>query len=122
MFTDALRFYTQANESYHEARALNGLADAYLRTGRLDEADQALRTALAATDRVGALHEQASAHVTFARLAARRGEPAAERDHLHQALAIFTELGAPQAAEIMRRLAATAPETPPDEPGSTGPR
>jgi tetratricopeptide (TPR) repeat protein len=118
LLNSASRFFGQADEPYHESRTLNELADAYLHSGRLDAAERALQKALATTERIGARHETASVLVTLARLAALREDAADERNHLRQALAIFTELGAPQAEDITRRLGDMPPESGGAEPGS----
>src|SRR5262249_38317165 len=40
--TDALEYYSEHDEPYHQARTLSFLAEAYLRTSRLDDADEVL--------------------------------------------------------------------------------
>ncbi|WP_344397213.1 ATP-binding protein [Actinomadura alba] len=106
-FSAALRFFEQADEPYHQARTLTSLANSHLSAGRLDDADDVLSRSLLITERSGARHEQAGVHASLAHLAARRGQGGVEREHLHKALAIYTELGAPQAQEVGDRLART---------------
>ncbi len=111
-FGAVLEFFVAHDERYLEARTLVGLAGAYARSGRLDEAAAALHRALAAAREAGARHEEAGVHVALADLAERRAEPEEMRTRLRAALAIYTELGAPQTEEVTRRLA-----TPPSDPG-----
>ncbi|GAA4497789.1 XRE family transcriptional regulator [Actinoallomurus oryzae] len=110
-FTAALRWFEAQEEHYHQARTLGGLATVYLRADRLGEAADALARALVSARTAGARHEEAGVHVLLADLAERRAEPDEVRDRLRAALTIYTELGAPQADEVTRRLA-----TPPDAP------
>lgn len=111
-FEAALRYYAEQDEPFHQARTLTGLAGAYLAIGRLDDAASGLHTALGAAVRAGARHAQALVRVGLADLAERRAEPENAREHLRAALSIYTELGAPEADEVTRRLA-TLPGTPP---------
>lgn len=101
----ALRFFEEADEPYHQARTLTCLANSHLLAGRLDDAGDVLGRSLLITEQSGARHENAGVHAALAHLAARRGEVGVEREHLHKAFAIYTELGAPQAREVGDRLA-----------------
>jgi tetratricopeptide (TPR) repeat protein len=109
--TDALQFFIRSDELYHQTRTLNHLAEAYLRAGRIEDAERSLRTALTTSQQAGARHEHANVHVTLARLAIKRNESGTAQDHLHQALAIYSDLGAPQAAEVGQWLTKEFPES-----------
>ncbi|MFI0410081.1 ATP-binding protein [Actinomadura sp. 3N508] len=102
---EALGFFTGRGDDYNRARTLSALAEALLADGLDAEAGEALAEAAEAAARVGARHSLANIHAAQARLAARQGDPAAERGHLEQAAAVFEELGSYQARAIRERLA-----------------
>jgi tetratricopeptide (TPR) repeat protein len=118
-FTDALNFFSENRERYHVARTLNHLGETYLLAGRPHDAGEALRTALATALEADARHEAANIHVALARLCANMSQPDQERAHLEEALAIYIELGAPQAGEINSQLAgrSSRPHRDSDAPG-----
>ncbi|TDB85988.1 hypothetical protein E1264_19340 [Actinomadura sp. KC216] len=101
---EALAFFTGRGDDYNRARTLRTLSGALAADGRDAEAGAALDEAEEAATRVGARHSLADIHVARARLAARRGDPAAERGHLERAAAVLDELGSYQAREIRERL------------------
>ena len=112
----ALETFTLPDEPYHRARTLTCLGQARLRAGRPDEAAAALREAHDVAREMDAPHVEAGTLRELARVAQHRGEPG-ERPLLERALAIYTELGSPQAAEVTARLAAL-PDTSPGDPGA----
>ncbi|GAA0554061.1 ATP-binding protein [Actinomadura livida] len=112
----ALETFTLPDEPYHRARTLTCLGQARLRAGRPDEAAAALREAYDVAREMDAPHVEAGTLRELARVAQHRGEPG-ERPLLERALAIYTELGSPQAAEVTARLAAL-PDAPPGDPGA----
>jgi tetratricopeptide (TPR) repeat protein len=118
--TDAFNFFAENREHYHVARTLNHLGQTYLLAGRLTDAGKALNTALATALEVDARHEAANVHVVLARLSAAMGELDQERAHLDEALAIFVELGAPQAEEINSQLAGRSPRPPDRDRNASG--
>jgi hypothetical protein len=61
--------------------------------------------ALGLASQVGDKYEQARAHSGLARGYQATGEPARAHRHLQQALALFTELGAPEADQLRAQLA-----------------
>ncbi|MFI0482342.1 hypothetical protein [Actinomadura sp. 9N215] len=101
---EALAFFTGRGDDYNRARTLSTLSDALAADGQDAEAGAALDEAGEAATRVGARYSLADIHVARARLAALRGDLAAERGHLEQAAAVFDELGSYQAREIRERL------------------
>lgn len=119
-----LEQFPRRDEPYHHARTLTCLGEARLRAGRLDEAAAALRESLAVARETDAPHVAAGALRELARIAERRGDPAAERPLLEQALALYADLGSPQAAQVSERLAelpAEPPTEPPGEPPGASP-
>ncbi|XRQ04543.1 tetratricopeptide repeat protein [Actinomadura welshii] len=114
--TGALETFTLLDEPYHRARTLTCLGQARLRAGRPDEAADALRQAHDAAREMDAPQVEAGALRELARVAEHLGDPA-ERPLLERALAIYTELGSPQAAQVTARLA-DLPAAPPGDPAS----
>lgn len=111
----ALETFIGLDEPYHRARTLTCMGQAQLRAGRHDEALAAFTDSLAAARESGARHEEAAVLRELARVAEHRHDAAAEHGHLEEALAIYAELGAPQAEEVRSRLADSLP-TPRDWP------
>ncbi|GAA4380773.1 XRE family transcriptional regulator [Actinomadura verrucosospora] len=119
--TGALDTFVRLDEPYHQARTLTCLGQARLLAGRPDEAAEALHASLGVAREAGARHVEAGALRELARVAAHQGAAADERRFLEQALAIYTELGAPQAAPVKERLDEVrseppAPQEPPAQP------
>lgn len=113
----ACAYFAENDDPYNRAQTLTGLGRVYLMAGRPDDAETVLRTALRVSDETGARHQQAGVHAELAGHAVRAGARDAEREHLRQALDIYLDLGAPQAAEIRDRLTAIAAETARETPG-----
>ncbi|WP_165967027.1 NB-ARC domain-containing protein [Actinomadura sp. 7K507] len=111
--TRAIEHHTQAiayfashdHEQYLHARALNHRATSHLELGNLDHAHTDLHQAMDLAHQVDAPHEQANIHVSLARLAALRHDPAAQHQHLHQAFELYSRLAAPEADRIAEQLA-----------------
>lgn len=100
----ALRMYHEVDEQCGESACHVDLATALLETGEYDEATASARTALAvACDAVSPYH-QALAHDRLAMVFDRLGAAGAVA-HWQRALALFTELNAPEADEVRGRLA-----------------
>jgi tetratricopeptide (TPR) repeat protein/DNA-binding XRE family transcriptional regulator len=91
---------------FGEAEALNRLGEVYLATSRLGQARTAHSRALGLAGQAGDKFEQARAHAGLARSHQPAGDPARARDHWHQALALYTELGTPEADQIRAQLSA----------------
>jgi DNA-binding SARP family transcriptional activator/tetratricopeptide (TPR) repeat protein len=87
-----------------EATALNGLGEALLAAGQAAEAGGQHAAALALTAGNGERYEQARAHRGLARRYDAGGDDGLAAYHWQQALALYTALGAPEAAQIRARL------------------
>jgi hypothetical protein len=64
--------------------------------------------ALAIATIIGDRYEQAQALEGLAELHENLGQDEAARDNWHQALSIYTELGAPESEQVSQRLAGSA--------------
>ena len=93
-------------DQFGEAEALNGLGEAYLATQQPAEARAAHRRALDLASQSGDKSEQARARAGLARSHQAAGDPAQALDHWHEALALYDELGTPEADQIRVQLAA----------------
>ncbi|MEV2276932.1 tetratricopeptide repeat protein [Nocardiopsis sp. NPDC049922] len=111
-FARAHRYFTGIADDYMTLRTLIGQGMTHLREEREPRARASLVEALAIARRCGARLEEARAHTLLADLARLRRRAPDERDHLTRALAIYTELGAPQAAETQLRLSQAGDPTP----------
>jgi tetratricopeptide (TPR) repeat protein len=103
---DARRLAAELPDPYNEARCLTGLGQLYLQGGRVPAAVAALDEALLIAVRLGAQYEQARirAQLAGALLRLDQPQPGPAREHLTAALAIYSDIGAPEAEEIRRRL------------------
>lgn len=109
-------------DAYNEARTQTSLAQTYLLAGRPADAPGLLNQALAALTSLGARHKQADVHVILADAAGQLADPGRARSHLEQALAIYVEVGAPEAGQIRQRLDLPGSETgPPATPSEHDP-
>ncbi|MEV0388945.1 tetratricopeptide repeat protein [Nonomuraea sp. NPDC050643] len=104
LYRQSLARFRQAGERYGEVCALNGLGEA----GRLGAAyADAIEWHLAALDlaeEIGERDEQARAQRGLGHARHAAGDPAGARRHWERALAIYTELGTPDADEMRARL------------------
>jgi len=108
-FTEAIDQHQQALEQtrdvgdHSEMEVLNELGETYLAAGRPDQAREhhthALQLALATDQR----HQQANAHNGIAH-AIRDVDPETAQEHWRAALAIYTELGVPEADHVRAHL------------------
>ncbi len=89
---------------YGQAAALNGLGEATHAAGLLAEAARHHHEALAIAAELGAPDQQARAYAGLG-----LADPANARAHFTQALAIYTNLGLPQAIQIQAHLDALPP-------------
>jgi len=94
----------EIGDQSREAGALNSLGESLLAAGQSAEVRTQLGFALDLATRVGNKYEQARAHHGLARGHQAAGEPVLAHRCLRQALAIFTELGAPEADQITAAL------------------
>ncbi|MEN3358558.1 MAG: hypothetical protein V7637_2540 [Mycobacteriales bacterium] len=83
-----------------EAWALNGLGEAAQAAGHAATALRHHNAALTGARRTGDRDQQARAHAGIA-----RADPAGARGHLRRALALYTELGTPEADQTRAQLA-----------------
>jgi tetratricopeptide (TPR) repeat protein len=93
-------------DQFGEAEALNGLGEAYLATQQPAEARAAHSRALDLASQSGDKSEQARARAGLARSHHAAGDPAQALDHWHEALALYDELGTPEADQIRAQLTA----------------
>jgi Tfp pilus assembly protein PilF len=94
-----------AIDPYNEARALIGLAGAYLGAGDVSAADEAATAAMNRMGALGSAHDKAEAIRLLGQIAERRGDLATARTHYRNALAVFEALGSPRAAPTRSDLA-----------------
>lgn len=111
---EALPLFVEAKEifggladvdPYNGARALIGLAGAYLGIGDIDGAEQAATEAAGRMTELGSDHERAEALVVLGHAARRRGAAHAARRHYREAMRIFDALGSGRGRELVQRLA-----------------
>ncbi|WP_033337467.1 tetratricopeptide repeat protein [Catenuloplanes japonicus] len=93
----ALAIFRRLGERAGEAQAGNSIGEAHAAAGRTDAAREAHTAALSVAREIGDRYEQARAH---GGLAVTHADPALAADHRRAALAIYTEIGAPQQASI----------------------
>jgi hypothetical protein len=80
------------------------LADAHLHAGRFNEAGEELRELLSLCRNISFSHEEAGVLVMMAHLAQYHGGTITWRSNLAQALSIYADLDAPEAAQITEQL------------------
>jgi DNA-binding SARP family transcriptional activator/Tfp pilus assembly protein PilF len=90
-----------------EVQALNGYGRVLLAMGRPGEAGVQHATALALAEQMGDKYQQARAHDGLAH-ARRAGDLSQALGHWRRALALFTDLAVPEAAEVRACLAAAS--------------
>jgi tetratricopeptide (TPR) repeat protein len=99
-YSQALDLFREIGDRDGEAWSLNGLGECARAAGN---PVQALTHHLAAAD-TGARDQQARAHAGLAHAYEALSEPVPARQHYERALALFTELGMPDAAHLRDRL------------------
>ncbi|WHT16252.1 BTAD domain-containing putative transcriptional regulator [Crossiella sp. CA-258035] len=102
----ALTSFAGADEPLGHATARHRLATLHLATGGHTEALREFRQALGLGRRLGARAAIAAALTGMGRCLVHLGDPERGADHLRQAVALLTELGSPEAAEVNRALSA----------------
>jgi hypothetical protein len=88
-----------------EAAVLGALGRVYRLQGQPSPALERLRSARALTERAGDRHGLARCLRELGQVSANLGDLAQARAHWQRALAIFEELGVPEAAEVRALLA-----------------
>jgi tetratricopeptide (TPR) repeat protein len=101
----ALALLREIGDQNREAEALNSLGESLLAAGQSVDVCAQHAFALGLATQVGNKYEQARAHYGLARGHHATGEPARAHHCLQQALALFTELGAPEADQISAEMA-----------------
>lgn len=105
----AIRMYREVGEQCGESSCHADLSTVLLESGEHTSAAASARTALSLATEVASDYHQALAHDRLARVFERQGVGGAVA-HWQRALALFTELGAPEADEVRGRLARTRAE------------
>jgi tetratricopeptide (TPR) repeat protein len=105
MLSEARMLAVEINEPYHEMQCLLALGKTYAKAAMVPLALTTLDEALRFANRVGARHELARVLDALAGAELAAGDPVAAREHLTTALAVYSELAAPE-AEAARRLLA----------------
>jgi tetratricopeptide (TPR) repeat protein len=108
----ALKMCRQIDDRLHEADLLNNLAESQAATGLPDEALTHYRSVITVAGAAGQRIIQARAHTGTADVLRATGRPEQARRHWQAALAIYTALDTPQAAEVRAKLAALDAEQP----------
>ena len=96
----ALALFREIGYRGGEARALNGVGETHHATGQLREAWIQHTAALTLASQIGDRYEQARAHDGLAHTHHATGDPDQARQHWRQALALYTDLGVPEADDI----------------------
>jgi tetratricopeptide (TPR) repeat protein len=106
----ALAIFRGTGDRFSEAWSLNGLGEAAHTAGRPADALTEHTAAHAVATGTGARDQQARAHAGLGHAHHALGDPALAREHYQHALALYTELGMPEADEIRALLAAPGPD------------
>ncbi len=102
----ALGLFRSMGDKPGHVRVLNSLGDATFLGGQPASARQLYSTAVEMASQMDMKYEQARAHQGLARGCRAAGDPWRARGHLQKALAIYTDIGAPEAAQVSAELAA----------------
>jgi DNA-binding SARP family transcriptional activator/Tfp pilus assembly protein PilF len=105
-YREALALARETGDQLNEAEALSGLGEVLLAGGRPGEAIRQHLSALRVARQIDAKHEQADAHNGLGHASHALGDARQARHHWQRALALFTELGAPEAGQVRAQLAA----------------
>jgi DNA-binding SARP family transcriptional activator/tetratricopeptide (TPR) repeat protein len=103
----ALALFRQINDLWGAGWSLSMLAHTYRHLHRFRQASEYCRQALAAARHIGNRQGEALALYTLGKIQYDSGQTTSARGSWHQALAIFEELGAPQATKVRARLEAS---------------
>lgn len=112
--TDAIAMLAEAKQilgrlsaidPYNEARAMTGLAGAYLRAGDVSTAEATATAAASRMAELGSEHDRAEAVRLLGQIAEQRGDIATARARYRSALAVFEALGSSRAASTRADLA-----------------
>jgi tetratricopeptide (TPR) repeat protein len=106
---EARRIFAALPDPYNEARTMTSLAGTHILAGRPRDAAGLLHQALATMTSRGARDKQAGIHVLLADAAELLGDSTRAHDQLERALALYADLGAPEAGQVRLRLAGRDP-------------
>jgi DNA-binding SARP family transcriptional activator/Tfp pilus assembly protein PilF/DNA-binding XRE family transcriptional regulator len=113
----ALALFREVGYQHGEAKARNGLGETALAGGLPGRARSQLTAALDLASVIGDQRQQARAHDGLAHCHHAAGDPDEARRHWQRALAIYTALGAPEAAGIRTRLSTAGQAAGPGDRG-----
>jgi DNA-binding SARP family transcriptional activator/tetratricopeptide (TPR) repeat protein len=103
-FRQALPLFRETGYQHGEIIALRNLARVQQAVGRPAAARSGLATVIELAAQTGNTYEQASAHRDLAESHDAAGQDEEARQHWQQALALFDQVGAPEADEVRTRL------------------
>jgi tetratricopeptide (TPR) repeat protein len=106
---EALMLNREIGSKYGEADALGVLGNVLLADGRGSEARAHHEAAVSLATEADNKEAQARAHHGLADVCRAASDPSGARQHLGRALALYTELGAPEADRIRDQLKAVSP-------------
>jgi len=102
----ALALFREIGHRAGEAMALNAVGETHHVTGDPEHARANHDVALTLASRISDRYEQARAHNGLAHTHHASGDPDPARHHWRQALALYTDLGVPEADDIHAHLTA----------------
>jgi tetratricopeptide (TPR) repeat protein len=102
----ALAVYHKTGDQSGQAQALNGLGESSLAAGRPGQARTQHTIALRLASQIGDKYQEARAHHGLARVQHAAGDADRSRRYWRQAHALYTGLGAPEAAQVRAELMA----------------
>ncbi|HEY1918462.1 MAG TPA: tetratricopeptide repeat protein [Streptosporangiaceae bacterium] len=105
----AVAICRETGDRSSEAEALNGLAEVHLAAGRPGDAQAQQAGALGLARQIHDKYQQARAHDGLARSHQATGDLAQASCHWRQALALYTDLGTPEAHDIRAQLEPVSP-------------
>lgn len=100
----SLALRREIGDLHGQGFALHSIAATYEQLDRLDEAMVAYRQSLVVRKEVGDRRGEAEILLCLGKILARKGQTGQAREVWNDALAIFSDLGAPQASDVVRML------------------
>ena len=105
-YQQALALFREIGDQAGEARALNGVGETLHATDHPEQAHTLHTTALALASQTGDRYERARAHNGLAHAHNATGDTVQARHHWRHALALYTDLGVPDANDVHAHLTA----------------
>jgi tetratricopeptide (TPR) repeat protein len=105
LIQEALALYREISDRSGEADALNSLGEALWAAGQHSRAYTSHTAACAIASDIGDRYQQARAHNGLAHAHNALARPVEAREHWEKALALYTQLGTPEADEVRAQLA-----------------